>query len=332
MRNQSAVELARSKITQVLSNSRLPPPNLSPEEKKALQELISDHTIRIMKADKGNCTVIMDKKDYNDKIMHLLNDRNVYQILPVGDKSIEITEKKVNKLEYGFAKENKITTPVYHQLKCDKAVTPKFYGLPKIHKSDVPLRPIVSFIGAPTYCLAKFLVGILSSLLSLEYTVQNSSQFVRLINNFQCLSDECLVSFDVVSLFTSISVPETLSIISNLLLSDNLLHERTNLTPSDVIKCVELCLYSTVFSFNHSLYRQIFGAPMGSCISPVVANIFMEHIERQALSTFREPPRIWLRYVDDVFCVIKSSVIDDFHHHINSISPNVKFTLELELG
>ena len=94
--------------------------------------------------------------------MHLLNDRNVYQILPVGDKSIENTEKKVNKLVYGFAKENEITTPVHHQLKFDKAVTPKFYGLPKIHKSDVSLRPIVSFIGAPTYCLAKFLVGILS--------------------------------------------------------------------------------------------------------------------------------------------------------------------------
>ena len=128
VRNQSAVELARSKITQVLSNSRLSPPNLSPEEKKALQELRSDHTIRIMRADKGNCTVIMDKKDYDDKIIHLLNDRNVCQILPVGGKSIEITEKKVNKLVCGFAKENKITTPVYHQLKCDKAVTPKFYG------------------------------------------------------------------------------------------------------------------------------------------------------------------------------------------------------------
>ena len=131
--------------------------------------------------------------------------------------------------------------------------------------------------------------GILSPLLSLEYTVQNSSQFVRLINNFQCLSDECLVSFDVVSLFTSISVPETLSIISNLLMSDNLLHERTTLTASDVIKCVELCLYSTVFSFNDSLYRQIFGAPMGSCISPVVANIFMEHISVKPSLLFENP-------------------------------------------
>ena len=69
---------------------------------------------------------------------------------------------------------------------------------------------------------------------------------------------------------------------------------------------------------------------MRSCISPVLANIFIENIERQVLTAFREPPRIWLRYVDDVFCVIKLSVIHDFHHHVNSISPNIKFTLELE--
>ena len=56
----------------------------------------------------------------------------------------------------------------------------------------------------------------------------------------------------------------------------------------------------------------------------------MEHIERQALTTFREPRRIWLCYVDEVFCVIKSSVIDDFHYHVSSVYPNIKFTLELE--
>ena len=69
---------------------------------------------------------------------------------------------------------------------------------------------------------------------------------------------------------------------------------------------------------------------MGSCTSPVVGNIFIKHIERQALTALREPTRIWLRYVDDVFFVMKSSVIDDIHHRINSSSPNVKFTQELE--
>jgi len=70
--------LARSKITQILSNTKMPPLNLSNDEMKALKELRSDNSIRIMKADKGNVTVIMDRQDYEDKLIYLLNDRNVY--------------------------------------------------------------------------------------------------------------------------------------------------------------------------------------------------------------------------------------------------------------
>ena len=58
----------------------------------------------------------------------------------------------LNNLVWSFVKENKITVPVYRQLKRDKSVTSKIYGLPKLHKSGIPLRPIVSFIGAPTQC------------------------------------------------------------------------------------------------------------------------------------------------------------------------------------
>ena len=88
--------------------------------------------------------------------------------------------------------------------------------------------------------------------------------------------------------------------------------------------------FHCVFLLTTLYINKFFGASMGSCFSPVVANIFMEYIERQALTTFREPPSIWPQYVDDVFCAIKLSVIDDFHNHINSISLNIKFTLELE--
>ena len=59
-----------------------------------------------------------------------------------------------------FAKDQKITAPVYYHLKCDKDVTPKIYGLPKIHKESVPLRSIVSFTGSLLYNLSTFLVDI----------------------------------------------------------------------------------------------------------------------------------------------------------------------------
>ena len=63
---------------------------------------------------------------------------------------------------------------------------------------------------------------------------------------------------------------------------------------------------------------------MGSCISPLLANIFMEHNEKEALSSFHELPRIWIRYVDDISCVIKCDVINSFLSHINSKCPSIE--------
>ena len=114
-----------------------------------------------MKSDKGNnCTVVMNIKNYNNKLVTLLNDCEIYPILSKGDKFITSVEKQVNNLVWSFVKENKITAAVYCLLKCDKSVTPKIYDLLKLHKNGIPLRPIVSFIGAPTNQLSKFLVNV----------------------------------------------------------------------------------------------------------------------------------------------------------------------------
>ena len=69
IKDTADVELTRLKITQILKNSRPPRPNLTPKETKALKELKSDNSIKILKADKGNFTVIMDSLDYDTKIM-----------------------------------------------------------------------------------------------------------------------------------------------------------------------------------------------------------------------------------------------------------------------
>ena len=99
---------------------------------------------------------------------------------------------------------------------CSKGVIPRFYGLPKVHKVSVPLGPIVSFINSPKYNLSKFLSCILSSLLVNHYSVRNSKEFVDYIKNFAISENEILVSFDLVSLFTSVSVDKALGIILDL--------------------------------------------------------------------------------------------------------------------
>ena len=100
---------------------------------------------------------------------------------------------------------------------CSKGVIPRFYGLPKIHKVSVPFRPIVSFINSPTYNLSKFLSRILSSLLVNRYSVRNSKEFIDYVQNFTISENEILVSFDVVSLFTSVPVDKALDLVLDLL-------------------------------------------------------------------------------------------------------------------
>ena len=55
----------------------------------------------------------------------------------------------------------------------------------------------------------------------------------------------------------------------------------------------------------------------------------MEDLEQQALSTFHNPPSIWVRYVDDVYAIVKTDNVDAFHKHLNTIN-STQFTLEME--
>ena len=67
---------------------------------------------------------------------------------------------------------------------------------------------------------------------------------------------------------------------------------------------------------------------MGSPISPIVANLFMEDFEVQAIVTSPSPPVLWKRYVDDTFTIIQKQRKYSFLEHLNTINPSIKFTSE----
>ena len=77
---KSSVDLVRSRVTQVLSNAKPPQSNLTKDETESLQKLQGYDDIIVLSADKGNCTVVMDKSDYDSKLMVLLNDSATYKI------------------------------------------------------------------------------------------------------------------------------------------------------------------------------------------------------------------------------------------------------------
>ena len=92
---------------------------------------------------------------------------------------------------------------------------------------------------------------------------------------------------------------------------------------------------TTYFSFRGVIYEQLFGAAMGSpAVSPLLASLFMEWLEKQAIATapVKCKPKFWKRYVDDVLELIKKGQVGNLTDHINTIDPtgNIKFTYEEE--
>ena len=69
---------------------------------------------------------------------------------------------------------------------------------------------------------------------------------------------------------------------------------------------------------------------MGSPVSAVIANLYMESFEEQAITTSSYEPRIWKRYVDDTFTILDRENVDDFLQHLNNQQPSIRFTMETE--
>ena len=61
-----------------------------------------------------------------------------------------------------------------------------------------------------------------------------------------------------------------------------------------------------------------------------LANLCMEEIEESAINSSFVPPKIWKRYVDESFCIIKKDNVPAFHDTLNSIDANISFTIEIE--
>ena len=65
---------------------------------------------------------------------------------------------------------------------------------------------------------------------------------------------------------------------------------------------------------------------MGSPVSAVVANLYINFFNELALETVPTRPRLWKRYVDDTFCILGKGSTKEFLCHLNGIRPTIKFT------
>ena len=271
--------------------------------------------------------VVMHKGEYTSKAQALLDDTSTYKVLNK-DPTPQLKTKLINLLK-GIKQSGGLSAHKYKQLYPTSAIPPKFYDLPKIHKTGTPLRPIVSSRGSITYGVAKELSHIIKPLVGQSpHHLKNTQHFIHQLQDKKLQPGEVITSFDVKALFTSVPVQPSIQIVKNRLQQDTSLPQRTAMSIPQITSLLEFCLTHTYFLFQGKYYEQVQGAAMGSPISPLIANIFMEEFEVKALQSCPNPLSLWLRFVDDTFVIGGAEHSQDLLYHINNQDPHIQFTVE----
>jgi peptide-methionine (R)-S-oxide reductase len=307
------------------------PSNLVSRERLALAELSKATNIIIKPADKGSAVVIQDLDDYVNEGIRQLSDPNFYieTKQDLTDFHNEIVTSLVNYLE----EQGEISKKCGIYLRNTKPRTSQLYLLPKVHKGKLPMpgRPIVSANNSPTERISEFADFFLKPLVqNTKSFVRDTTDFINKIEAIQAVPPNCLLcTVDVTSLYTNIPNDEGILACKNIL--DKYRTGDTIPSNENIALVLEHVLNMNNFDFNSKHYLQVGGTAMGTRVAPSFANIFMADFEEKYVYTYHTQPKIWLRYIDDIFMIWDhdKAELEAFLNHLNQCHHSIKFTSEI---
>ncbi|XP_055527465.1 uncharacterized protein LOC129720078 [Wyeomyia smithii] len=279
--------------------------------------------ILILSSDKGNRTVIMYTKDYQDKMRTLVEDEQTYRKVPRDPTSG--LQQKNNNFATQLLNLKLIDQKIAKSLKTYNSTCPRIYGQPKAHKNNLPLRPVVPNYSAPTYKLCKYIANILSTSLTSRYNTFSSFELCEELKTIILPENYIMVSLDVVSLFTNVPRQQVITSIT-----ERWKKVKTNITLSLFLEIVQFCMEASYFRYDSKFYFQIYGTAMGSPLSPVLADIVLEDIITRALAELPFDLPFLRKYVDDLFLAIPKNCIETVLEVFNRQEQRLQFTIEIE--
>lgn len=270
----------------------------------------------------------MDKNEYISKTEEFINKNDITKLKkdPTEQYNKEL-KQALNNTQFILTKNEK------YRLINMNPKAPIMKALPKIHKENIPIRPIINCRNAPTYNTSKFLHKHITSHYKFKHnrSIKNTNEIIKNLENTTLNSNARLISFDLENMYTSIPTRQTIQIIE-----DNLTENSTlsHIEIQETIILLSLTLKQNYFKFNDNFYSQQNGLGMGSPLSGLLADIFVNSIENTLFSTDNSNQNItfWNRYVDDTFAIIDSTKtnMEQTLNTLNNLHPKLKFTAEEE--
>ena len=302
--------------------------NTTKNERKTMKSLKNNQNIIIKPADKGGAIVIQNKEDYIKEGERQLANKEHYIELEDYNKTRKEFIKQVSKtLDWTLS--NDLIDEDLHKILCrSNPRTANLYLLPKIYKKNNPGRPIINHMGSLTETISALVDEILRkySKLAKSY-VKGTSHFLKLTMEMEVDESEYLCTVDVTALYTNIPHEEGIQKVIKFM-------KRKNAPDSEILLCqhlLEHILKKNYFEFNNKYYLQVSGTAIGTRCAPNYAIIFMAELEEEFLEQQTQTPRIWIRFIDDIFMVWNNTLqeLDEFINKLNDFHPTINLTKEV---
>ena len=268
--------------------------------------------------------MIVDVKDYIAKANEQLQDNSFYQKLNVDptSKHSDIVNSAIESLR----KQELLSNSTASKLTVDEVRTSQFHIFPKVHKTNIPERPVVSSVKCRTSKISKFVDHYLQPhAKSLPSYIKDTSDFITRINETKDMNkDTILVTLDVKSLYTNIPNHEGTEAVKSALNSVS----QKPIATKVIIKFLFLTLTLNNFVFNGIHYLQKIRCAMGTICAPNYANIFTGKFEKTYIYPYiNQFLNFYYRYIDDIFFIWNGTVIQlqEFIKKLNNRHPTIKF-------
>ncbi|XP_076039312.1 uncharacterized protein LOC143024398 [Oratosquilla oratoria] len=139
-----------------------------------------------------------------------------------------------------------------------------------------------------------------------------------------------MVSFDIKSLYTNVSIEGAMNAMKRAL--TNISEDELPIKKKDYIELVSLCVNFGAFVFKEQEYIQHRGLAMGSPLSAVMASLYMETLEVDKFIRIIGRGSKWFRYVDDILVIMpEESNINNKLRMLNDVNEHIQFTVEMEM-
>jgi hypothetical protein len=312
-------------------------PNLNPFQQKILLQLRKNHNIIIKPTDKNLGPAAMDTTEYIKQALqeHLLT--NTYKQLSemeAKNRMIHLKEilknlvathsKSLSKPELTYFQRS---LQSFHRL-------PIFYGLPKVHKNPVTLRPVVSTSGSLLAIFSTWLDYKMKELLPLVQSyVKNSFNTITELKNLQIPKNALLFSADATSMYTNIDTTTGISAVKDFILTNK--DKIPNDFPTNLfLYILNLVMENNIFTFANTYWWQLTGTAMGTPVACAYATVTFGQFENSViLNNFRNHLLFYKRYIDDIIGIWLPSDDNDsttwnlFKETLNSWG-NLKWIIE----